>query len=138
MDINNLEEIDAFENLAKIAYKQEELSDFAPLPTKYMYVRLSILYDSFAKGKYTKEQCIALKNKLKVEYKQIMQEHERDMECYREYLANRRENETMLTQLEKTDNVNQKLDICLKIIANCVHDKNLYDRNRVKGEQLDF
>lgn len=132
MDFND------FEFLSKLAYKGEELSDFAPLPTKYMYIRLSILYTYFSQGRYSKEQCIELKNKLKIEYKQIMQEHDRDMECYREYLSNRRENAIMLTQLEKSNNRDEKLDICLKIISNCVHDKNLYERNKTKIEQLDF
>lgn len=127
-----------FEELSKIAYKNEELSDFAPLPTKYMYLRLSILYDSFAKGKYTKEQCITMKNELRQEYKKIMQEHEKDMECYREYLFNRRTNTELLIKLEKSHNKDEMLDTCLKIISNCVHDKSLYDRNRIKGEQLDF
>lgn len=129
---------DDFEELAKIAYKGEELSDFAPLPTKYMYIRLSALYDCFARGKYTKEQCITLKNELRKEYRHIMQEHDRDMECYREYLANRRENTELLIKLEKSHNKDEMLDICLKIISNCVHDKSLYDRNSNKGEQLDF
>lgn len=129
---------DDFEELAKIAYKGEELSDFAPLPTKYMYLRLSILYDCFSKGRYTKEQCINLKNELRKEYKNIMQEHDRDMECYREYLNNRRINTELLIQLEKSNSQDEKLDICLKIISNCVHDKNLYDRNKFKGVQLDF
>lgn len=127
-----------FEELSKIAYKNEELSDFAPLPTKYMYLRLSILYDSFAKGKYTKEQCVTMKNELRQEYKKIMQEHEKDMECYREYLFNRRTNTELLIKLEKSHNKDEMLDTCLKIISNCVHDKSLYDRNRIKGEQLDF
>lgn len=127
-----------FEELSKIAYKNEELSDFAPLPTKYMYLRLSILYNSFAKGKYTKEQCVTMKNELRQEYKKIMQEHEKDMECYREYLFNRRTNTELLIKLEKSHNKDEMLDTCLKIISNCVHDKSLYDRNRIKGEQLDF
>lgn len=127
-----------FEELSKIAYKNEELSDFAPLPTKYMYLRLSILYDSFVKGKYTREQCVTMKNELRQEYKKIMQEHEKDMECYREYLFNRRTNTELLIKLEKSHNKDEMLDTCLKIISNCVHDKSLYDRNRIKGEQLDF
>ena len=56
-------DFDDFEELAKLAYRGEELSDFAPLPTKYMYIRLSVLYDCFARGKYSKGQCIELKNK---------------------------------------------------------------------------
>lgn len=131
-------EFNDFEELSKIAYKKEELSDFAPLPTKYMYLRLSILYDSFSRGIYTKEQCIKIKNELRQEYRNIMIEHERDMECYREYLLNRKRNTEMLIELEKTNNKDKALDICLKIISNCVHDKGLYERNRIKGEQLDF
>ena len=126
-------EYNDFENLAKLAYKKEELSDFAPLPTKYMYLRLSILYDSFSKGEYSKEQCINLKNKLKVEYSQILKEHDRDMECYREYLANRRDNTIMLTQLEKSKSKDEMLDLSLKIISNCVSDKELYNRNKNKA-----
>lgn len=129
---------DDFEELAKIAYKGEELSDFAPLPTKYMYLRLSILYDSFARGRYSRQQCVILKNQLRKEYKDILHEHERDMECHREYLSNRRENTELLIKLEKSHNKDEMLDICLKIISNCVHDKSLYDRNSNKGEQLDF
>lgn len=131
-------EFNDFEELSKIAYKKEELSDFAPLPTKYMYLRLSILYDSFSREIYTKEQCIKIKNELRQEYRNIMIEHERDMECYREYLLNRKRNTEMLIELEKTNNKDKALDICLKIISNCVHDKGLYERNRIKGEQLDF
>lgn len=127
-----------FEELAKIAYKGEELSDFAPLPTKYMYLRLSVLYDCFAKGRYSKEQCVHLKNELRKEYRHIMLEHERDMECYREYLKNRRENTELLIKLEKSNDKDEMLDACLKIVGNCLDDKTLYDRNRQKGQQLDF
>lgn len=127
-----------FEELAKIAYKGEELSDFAPLPTKYMYLRLSVLYDCFAKGRYSKEQCVQMKNQLRNEYRHIMQEHERDMECYREYLANRRINTELLIKLEKSNDKDEMLDACLKIVGNCLNDKTLYDRNRQKGQQLDF
>lgn len=129
---------DDFEELAKLAYKGEELSDFAPLPTKYMYIRLSILYDCFARGKYSKGQAIDLKNQLRKEYRNIMQEHDRDMQCYREYLKNRRENSEMLMKLEKSSNKEEMLDISLKIIGNCIHDSNFYNRNSSKGEQLDF
>ena len=73
---------DDFEELAKLAYKREELSDFAPLPTKYMYLRLSVLYDCFSKGRYSKGQCIELKNELRKEYRNIMQEHDKNMDCY--------------------------------------------------------
>ena len=127
-----------FEELAKIAYKGEELSDFAPLPTKYMYLRLSVLYDCFAKGRYSKEQCVQLKNELRKEYRHIMLEHERDMECYREYLKNRRENTELLIKLQKSNDRDEMLDACLKIVGNCLDDKTLYDRNRQKGQQLDF
>lgn len=127
-----------FEELAKLAYKGEELSDFAPLPTKYIYLRLSILYDCFAKGRYSKEQCVQMKNELRKEHKSVMIEHERDMECYREYLANRRTNTELLIKLEKSNNRDEMLDTCLKIVGNCLNDKSLYDRNRLKGKQLDF
>lgn len=127
-----------FEELAKLAYKGEELSDFAPLPTKYIYLRLSILYDCFAKGRYSKGQCVEIKNELRREYQKIMQEHDRDMECYREYLTNRRVNTELLIKLEKSNNRDEMLDACLKIVGNCLNDKSLYDRNRLKGKQLDF
>jgi hypothetical protein len=127
-----------FEELAKIAYKGEELSDFAPLPTKYMYLRLSVLYDCFAKGRYSKEQCVKLKNELRQEYRKIMQDHERDMECYREYLNNRRVNTELIIKIEKSTNKNDILDACLKIVGNCLNDKSFYERNRSKGTQLDF
>ncbi len=129
---------DDFEELARLAYKGEELSDFAPLPTKYMYIRLSILYDCFSRNKYSKEKCIELKNELRREYKHIMQEHDRDMECYREYLANRQQNTELLIKLEKSKSKEEMLDACLKIVANCVHDKSIYDRNKGKWKQLDF
>lgn len=127
-----------FEELSKLAYKGEELSDFAPLPTKYIYLRLSVLYDCFAKGRYSKEQCVQMKNELRREHKHIMQEHERDMECYREYLNNRKINTELLTKIEKGKNRDEMLDAALKIIGNCLNDKSFYDRNRVKGNQLDF
>lgn len=132
MDFND------FEELARIAYKGEELSDFSPLPTKYMYFRLSVLYDCFAKGRYSKGQCVEMKNELRREYKHIMQEHERHMECYREYLLNRRINTELLIKLEKSQDRDEMLDACLKIVGNCLDDKSLYDRNRLKGKQLDF
>ena len=127
-----------FEELSKIAYKAEELSDYAPLPVKYMYLRLSILYDGFAKGRYSKEQCVQMKNELRREYKHIMQEHERDMECYREYLTNKRVNTELIIKIEKGNDKDEMLDACLKIIGNCLNDKSFYDRNRLKGRQLDF
>ena len=131
-------DFDDFEELAKLAYRGEELSDFAPLPTKYMYIRLSVLYDCFARGKYSKGQCIELKNKLRNEYRQIMREHDKNMECYREYLTNRRENSELLIKLEKSHDRDEMLDVCLKIIAHCVNDTSIYNRNISKGKQLDF
>lgn len=127
-----------FEQLSVLAYKGEELSDFAPLTTKYMYLRLSILYDCFARGKYTKEQCIQLKSKLKVEYRNILKEHDRDMEAYREYVKNRNENQMLLLNLEKNTEIKDMLEICLKIISNCVDDKSLYQRNMSKLDNLIF
>lgn len=123
-----------FEELSKLAFLRKELSDFAPLPTKYMYLRLCDLYSAFAKGKISKEKSIEIKNKLKNEYLGLLKEQERDMECYKEYLSNRKENTGMLIQLEKSNNKDEMLDICLKIIANCVHDKDLYNRNAKKLE----
>ena len=114
------------------------MSDFAPLPTKYMYLRLSILYDCFSKGKYSKEKCIELKNELRREYKGIMQQHDRDMECYKEYLNNRRINTELLIKLEKSQDKDEMLEICLKIISNCLNDKKIYTRNKLNGMQLDF
>ena len=105
-----------FEALAKLAYSKEELSDFAPLPTKYMYLRLSILYDCYARGEYSKEQCIQQKNHLRVEYMNILKEHDRDMECYREYIKNRNENQMLLIQLEKSKDKKEMLETSLKII----------------------
>lgn len=127
-----------FEELSKLAYKGEELSDFAPLPTKYIYTRLSILYDCFSKGRYSKEQCIKLKNELRKEHKEVMMEHERDIQCYREYLTNRRVNTELLIKIEKSNNRDEMLDACLKIVGNCLNDKSFYERNRLKGKQLDF
>ena len=127
-----------FEELSKLAYKGEELSDFAPLPTKYMYLRLSVLYDCFAKGRYSKEQCIQMKNELRKEFRQVMQEHERDMECYREYLNNRRVNTELIIKIQKSNNKEEILDACFKIIGNCLNDKSFYERNRQRGTQLDF
>ena len=129
---------DDFEELAKSAYKKEELSDLAPLPIKYMHQKLFILYDDFAKGKYTKDKCISLKNKYKNEYRNLMKQQTQDTEFYREYLKNRRENSELLIKLEKSLNKEEMLDLCLKIVSNCVGDKSLYERNSKKWEQLDF
>lgn len=127
-----------FEALAKLAYSKEELSDFAPLPTKYMYLRLSILYDCYARGEYSKEQCIQQKNHLRLEYMNILKEHDRDMECYREYIKNRNENQMLLIQLEKSKDQKEMLETSLKIIGNCVNDKGLYERNVNKMTTLIF
>lgn len=127
-----------FEELARLAYKGEELSDFAPLPTKYMFLRLSMLYFNFAKGFYTKEQCIGLKNELRKEYIAILKEHDQDMECYREYIKNRKENEMLLIKLEKSKDKKEMLETSLKIIGNCVNDKGLYERNVNKLTTLIF
>lgn len=131
-------EFDDFEELAKLAYKQEELSDFAPLPVKYMYLRLCMLYDAFARGQFTKEQCVQMKNQLRKEHRGNMIEHTRDMECHREYLLNRKQNTELLMKLEKSHNKEEMLDFCLKIVSNCLNDKSLYERNKAKGEQLAF
>ena len=131
-----------FEELSKLAYTRKNLSEFAPLPVKYMYIKLCNLYNDFANDKYTKERCIEIKNKLKKEYTDIMKEHWNDMECHRDYLEKRRENSMLIIELEKNKNEKEMLDICLKIVANCVGDKSLYDRNIKKiysnGVQLDF
>jgi len=130
--------IEDFEQLARLAYSKEELSDFAPLPTKYMYLRLSILYDSYAKGQMSKEQCVKHKNHLRVEYMNILKEHYQDMECYREYIRNRRENEMLIIKLEKSKDQKEMLETSLKIIGNCVNDKSLYNRNVNKLTTLIF
>ena len=122
-------EIDAFEELSKLAYKGEQLSDLAILADRYMFLKLVDLYDSFAKGKYDKEECVKIKNKFKMEYNQLIKEHDRDMECHREYLANSRKNDVLLAQLEKSHDKDEMLEVCLKVISNCVNDQNLYTRN---------
>lgn len=123
-----------FEQLAMLAYKGEELSDFAPLHTKYMYLRLSILYDCFSRGKYSKNQCVIMKNQLRNEYVRILKQHTTDMECYREYMKNRMENQMLLIELEKSISAKAMLEPALKIVGNCVGDKNLYLRNMKKCE----
>lgn len=122
-------ELDAFEELSKIAYANKGISDLAILPTKYMYLKLLDLYVSYANGKYDKEECIALKNKLKIEYTHLLKEHDRDMECHRVYLSNNRKNDVLLAQLEKSNDKDEMLEVCLKVISNCVGDKDLYTRN---------
>lgn len=127
-----------FEYLAQLAYRKEELSDFAPLTTKYMFLRLSMLYDCYARGVYTKQQCISLKNELRKEYMNIVKEHDRDMECYREYIKNRNENQMLLIKLEKSKDKKEMLETSLKIIGNCVNDQGLYQRNVNKLTTLIF
>lgn len=129
---------DDFEELAKTAYKREELSDLTPLPVKYIHQKLFILYDDFSKGKYTKDKCISIKNQYRNEYKNLIKQQEQDTELYREYCKNRRENAELLIKLEKSFDKEEMLDICLKIVGNCLGDKSLYERNIRKGEQLDF
>lgn len=118
-----------FEELCKSAYKGEELSELAILPTKYTYLQLINLYDSFNKGMYSKDKCIELKNAIRKEYHNNLQDHDREMECHREYLTNRIKNSLLLATLEKTSNKDEMLDVCLKIISNCIHDDNFYQRN---------
>ena len=136
--MKELGQLDDFEHLAELAYKQEELSDFAPLPTKYMYLRLSMLYDCYARGKYSKAKCVQLKNDLRIEYKKIMEEHARNFEYYKESLVKRQENIMLLLKLEKSTNKDEMLDVCLKIVGNCFSDNSLHNRNISKFEQLAF
>lgn len=131
-------EFNDFEELAKLAYKKEELSDFAPLPVKYIHQKLSILYDNFSKGIYTKEKCVELKNKCRNEYRALMKQQTQETEFHREYLKNRTENTELIMKLEKSSNKEEMLDICLKIVSHCLGDKSLYERNIKKWEQLDF
>lgn len=121
-----------FEELCKSAYKEEELSDLAALPTKYTYLQLLKLYSDYNKGIYSKEQCVEIKNEIRKEYHNNLQDHDREMECHREYLTNRNKNTLLLAILEKTSNKDEMLDVCLKIVANCIHDKNFYERNASK------
>ena len=119
IDFGALPQIDEFDWLSTLAYKKEELSDFAPLTTKYMYLRLSVLYDCYARGMYSKQQCIELKNSLRAEHRKNLKEHDQDMECYREYIKNRKENEMLLIKLEKSKDKKEMLETSLKIIGNC-------------------
>lgn len=130
--------IDDFEELAKIAYKKEELSDFAPLPTKYIYLKLFSLYEQFEKGIYSKDRCIELKNEYRKEYSYLIKKQVQETEAYREYQKNRRQNTELLIKLEKSKDQKNSLNLCLKIIGNCIGDKSFYDRNIQKIEQLDF
>ena len=125
-------EYNDFEELSKIAYKGEELSDYAPLHTKYMYLRLVDLYTSFNKGIVNKEKSIKIKNGLRNEYKGLLIENQRDTEWYREYIKNRKENEMLLISLENSKDKDEMLKYCFKIISNCVNDKSLYERNMKK------
>lgn len=130
--------IDDFEELAKIAYKKEELSDFAPLPTKYIYLKLFSLYEQFEKEIYSKDKCIELKNEYRKEYSYLIKKQVQETEAYREYQKNRRQNTELLIKLEKSKDQKNSLNLCLKIIGNCIGDKSFYDRNIQKIEQLDF
>lgn len=130
--------IDDFEELAKIAYKKEELSDFAPLSTKYIYLKLFSLYEQFEKGIYSKDKCIELKNEYRKEYSYLIKKQVQETEAYREYQKNRRQNTELLIKLEKSKDQKNSLNLCLKIIGNCIGDKSFYDRNIQKIEQLDF
>lgn len=130
--ISDLKPINTFEELAKIAYKGEELSDLAPLETKYIYLRLYDLYSCYRNGKLSKEKCIEIKNKLRIEYSNIIKEHERNTEFYRTYVKNKHDNAGLIIRLEKTTDKDELLDISLQILQNCLNDKSLYERNKKK------
>lgn len=125
MEINDND----FDEIAELAYKGKEISDLAILPKKYIYLRLFFLYDFYLKGKCGKEESIKIKNEIKKEYKEIIEEYKRWMECYKEYTDNRIRSALLMAQLEKTTDKDKMIELCLKIIGNCVNDQGLYERN---------
>lgn len=117
-----------FDEIADKAYRRIELDEYANLPTKYAYLKLKNLYDEFKNGEISKENCVPIKQKIKREYENNLLEYNRDMEIYKEYNQNRNENEVLIIDINKSNDKNEILKKCLKIIENCLKDSSFSSR----------
>lgn len=111
-----------FEEIAKKAYKEEELDKYSNLPEKYAYLQLKELYYKYKIGELSKEKSIVQKNAIKKEFNDNIFEYNRDLEQYKIYNENRNKNTMLLIEIEKAETKEAIVEPALKIIANCVQD----------------
>lgn len=121
-----------FEEIAKKAYKEENIDDCSDLPIKYTYLKLKDLYFNYKIGKIDKEKSIVMKNKIKKDYELNRREYDDVISIYKMYNFTRIHNELLLDYLEKTKDKEEALGYSLKIIANCINDSSFEDRIKQK------
>lgn len=117
-----------FEEIAKMAYMEKEEDKYWNLPKKYAYFKLKQLYFNYKIGKYSKETSIAEKAKIKGEYLEAEKNYENELDVYKKYNRNRLENTILLSKLEKTRDKEEALKYSIKIIQNCISDKDFERR----------
>lgn len=127
-----------FEEIAKLAYKRQGISDFWDLPVKFAYLQLEDLYYRFKVGDISKEQSLNIKNKIRKDYEWNSTEYNEHKKQYKIYNDNRITNTMLLAQLEKTDDKDKMIELSLRIIANCISDNSFVERNIQKIKKIDF
>lgn len=118
-----------FDKISEYAYNQKEIPKIATLSDKYAYLQLSDLYYRYKLGEFSKEESIAKKQKIKIEYESNIDNDKWHMKIFKEYNDNKTENELMIYRLNKTNDKNEMLDILLKIVVNCTGDDTIYKSN---------
>lgn len=121
-----------FQEIAEKAYRKNGIDKFWDLPERYAYFKLEQLYDKYKIGNISKEKSIVEKQKIQKDYLWDRQQYENALNVYKEYNKNRIQNEIFLAEIEKSNDKDAIILNALKIISNCINDKDFVDRNMRK------
>lgn len=127
-----------FDEIAKKAYKKEGIDNLSNLPTKFAYFQLEDLYYRYKIGDVSKDESIKIKNQIRKEYQGNLLEYNTNLEQYKIYNNNRIKNSMLLAQLEKTEDKDKMIELSLRIIANCISDNSIVERNLQKIKKIDI
>lgn len=121
-----------FEDLCMKAYKQEGISKYASLPERHTYLRLQELYERYRCKDFDKEKAMTIKNKIQKQYENDKREYDDSFEICKTYNKRRIDNSDFLFELEKEKDIHKALELCIKIISNCMGDNAMVDRFKGK------
>lgn len=118
-----------FEDIAKLAYNEKQLEEYATLPKKYAYIKLKDLYFSYRCGDITLEEAIKQKNEIRKEFVDEVGKYNESVEICKEYHNNKLHNNMLIDEIEKSNDREEILAKSLQAIGIFISDNSFADRN---------
>lgn len=121
-----------FEYIAKLAYNEKQLEEYATLPEKYAYIKLKDLYFSYRCGDITLEEAIKQKNEIRKEFVDEVGKYNESVEICKEYHNNKLHNNMLVDEIDKSNDKDEILRKSLECLGLFIHDSYFAERNLSK------